>query len=83
MRSIKFSITFPEPLFKSIEQDRSRKKLNRSEFLQKMVNLFYEKTKEKKEIEKYVEAYKKHGEPTQKIDTRTMMGLESFNRERW
>ncbi|MDO8734893.1 MAG: hypothetical protein Q7K21_07015 [Elusimicrobiota bacterium] len=83
MRSVKFTITFPEPLFNLIEQEKKKEKLNRSEFLQKAVSWFYEKMQEKNKIKKYIEAYRKHPESNKEMNTWTMVGLESFNKERW
>jgi metal-responsive CopG/Arc/MetJ family transcriptional regulator len=83
MNSVKFSITFPKPLFKQLEQERNKEHINRSELLQKIVNGFYDKAKEKLKLDKYIEVHKKHAESIKESDARTMIGLESFNKEEW
>ena len=37
----------------------------------------------KHKLDKYIEVHKKHAESIKESDARTVIGLESFNKEEW
>ena len=83
MNSVKICITIPKYEFDIIEQERKKKMIKRSQFIQNIFDSFFKNRQKQSLINKYIEAYKKHSESIKESDNRTGIGLESFSKEEW
>lgn len=83
MNTVKICITIPKYEFDIIEKERKEKMLKRSQFIKGIFDSFFKNKQKQSLIDKYIKAYKKHPEPIKESNARTMIGLESFNKEEW
>ncbi|MBU1499862.1 MAG: ribbon-helix-helix domain-containing protein [Elusimicrobia bacterium] len=62
MASVRISITVPKEEFTFIEEERKRKKTNRSQVIQEAINLFYKNKLSRKLTNKYITGYQQKPE---------------------
>jgi len=64
MKNVRFTITLDEYNFKKLENEKKKRRSNRSKVLQEMIQYFFEKRTEEEKIQKYIEGYQKNPEKT-------------------
>lgn len=67
MKNVRFTITLDKDNFKKLEDEKIKRKSNRSKVIQEMIQYFFEKKTEEEKIKKYINGYQKNPEKMNKV----------------
>lgn len=67
MKNIRFTITIDENNFRKLENEKKKRKSNRSALIQEMIQYYFESKNQKDMIKKYIRGYKEIPEEAGKI----------------
>ena len=64
----KMTISMPHPLVVRMQEECEQRGLKRSQFLQELVEHFFEEQEKRKKVEAYIESYRKHPETEEDLE---------------
>ena len=64
----KMTISMPHPLVLRMQEECKQRGLKRSQFLQELVQHFFEEQEKHKKIEAYIEGYRRHPETEEELE---------------
>jgi metal-responsive CopG/Arc/MetJ family transcriptional regulator len=67
MKNVRFTITLDEDNFKKLENEKKKRKSNRSRLIQEMIQYFFEKKNEDEKIKQYIKGYQEIPEKTDNV----------------
>jgi metal-responsive CopG/Arc/MetJ family transcriptional regulator len=67
MKNVRFTITLDEDNFKKLENEKNKRRSNRSRVIQEMIQYFFEKKAEEEKIRKYIKGYQQNPEKINKV----------------
>jgi len=67
MKNVRFTITLDEDNFKKLENEKNKRRSNRSRVIQEMIQYFFEKKAEEEKIRKYINGYQQNPEKINKV----------------
>lgn len=67
MKSIRFTITLDENNFIKLENEKKKRRSNRSKVIQEMIQYFFEKKNEEEKIKQYIRGYQQIPEKVDQV----------------
>jgi len=67
MKNIRFTVTLDEENFKKLENEKKKRRSNRSRVLQEIIQYFFEKKIEEEKIKRHIKGYQKNPEKINKV----------------
>jgi metal-responsive CopG/Arc/MetJ family transcriptional regulator len=67
MKNVRFTITLDEDNFKKLEDEKKKRRSNRSRVIQEIIQYFFEKKNEEAKIRKYIHGYQQNPEKINKV----------------
>jgi metal-responsive CopG/Arc/MetJ family transcriptional regulator len=67
MKNVRFTVTLDEENFKKLENEKKKRRSNRSSVIREMIQYFFEKKNEEAKIRKYINGYQKNPEKINKV----------------
>lgn len=65
--AVKVAISLPPTIFESVERERRKRQVSRSEFFRQAVQAFLRGLQERADIERYVRGYLEHPETAEEV----------------
>ncbi|OGD14752.1 hypothetical protein A2V47_01570 [Candidatus Atribacteria bacterium RBG_19FT_COMBO_35_14] len=81
MSKLKLTVTISHEEYERIEEEKKKKGLSRSAFVQEIIKFFFAKEDEQFKIKKYIDGYKRIPEKTNYIAQLEQVQFETLDRE--
>ena len=81
MSKLKLTVTITHEEYERIEEEKKKKGLSRSAFVQEIIKFFFAKEDEQFKIKKYIDGYKRVPEKTNYITQLEQVQFETLDRE--
>ena len=81
MSKLKLTVTITHEEYERIEEEKKKKGLSRSAFVQEIIKFFFAKEDEQFKIKKYIDGYKRVPEKTNYIAQLEQVQFETLDRE--
>jgi len=82
-KTSKIAISLPENMLEAVEKERMAKGESRSEFFRRAVEAFLRQQRERAEVERYVQGYRKMPESAEEIEAAHRAGSAILAGEPW
>ncbi len=81
MSKLKLTVTISHEEYERIEEEKKKKGLSRSAFVQEIIKFFFAKEDEQFKIKKYIDGYKRIPEETNYIAQLEQVQFETLDKE--
>ena len=81
MSKSRLTVTISKEDYKRIEQEKEKKRINRSALVQEIIEFFFEKKDKQVKINKYIDGYKRVKEKTSYIEHLEKIQTEALDGE--
>lgn len=82
-KSAKVAISLPEDILEAIEKERRARGESRSQFLRRAAESLLQQEQAHKDIERYVQSYRRMPESEEEIAAADQLGKAALGREPW
>jgi len=81
MSKLRLTVTIPHEEYERIEEEKKKKGISRSAFVQEIIKFFFAKEDEQFKIKKYIDGYKRIPEKTNSIAQLEQVQFETLDKE--